>query len=431
YMGTCTRTEYNEMTAIDTRVDKVAVTLKAKENSKTSIRLDHAGSTLSTSNDVVKAFTSKDVTYTSAHTDPCLEEAYTSYRSRIFDPNLVANIKNMNLNSDNCDPRTYDVTPPGWLKGEAKDAVDEINRDIRSDVHLSPDINYVEYPNPADSMRATAIDIMDKIKANQSSYVDKDRYYSNGKYTSCSAKTISQVRQWYVDEVLYQVNKQYLDAAENIDKQIDANFSESADDVREANKNGANLLKDVINFPIGLTMRAEHVRDDGSHFEKDELAYWEENVTLLVDMVPNYLEHNILYQSDSGESLYLLKLKNYNLLGPTGLYVLPSMNPWVCTVNTWYIEVEGEFLELMVSDVDNECHPHPIYGHEAQVYRRTRDRVNNPIDNNWIGTNERISFHFITGTFIAVPPGKPTGVGDKPTKENPEPMFEESKGWEI
>ena len=36
YIGTCTRTEYYEMTAIDTRVDKVAVTLKAKENSKTS-----------------------------------------------------------------------------------------------------------------------------------------------------------------------------------------------------------------------------------------------------------------------------------------------------------------------------------------------------------------------------------------------------------
>ena len=111
------------------------------------------------------------------------------------------------------------------------------------------------------------------------------------------------------------------------------------------------------------------------------------------------------------------------------MYVLPSMNPWVCTVNTWYIEVEGEFLELMVSDVDNECHPHPIYGHEAQVYRRTREFVEDPVDRNNIGRNERISFRFITGTFIAVPPGKPTGVGDKPTKENPEPMFEESKGW--
>jgi len=51
-----------------------------------------------------------------------------------------------------------------------------------------------------------------------------------------------------------QVNKQYLDAAENIDKQIDANFSDSANDVREANNNGANLLKNVINFPIGLSM---------------------------------------------------------------------------------------------------------------------------------------------------------------------------------
>ena len=60
------------------------------------------------------------VTYTSAHTDPCLEEAYSSYKSKIFDPNLVANIKNMNLNSDNCDPMTYDVTIPAWLKGEAQ-----------------------------------------------------------------------------------------------------------------------------------------------------------------------------------------------------------------------------------------------------------------------------------------------------------------------
>ncbi|NOR60344.1 MAG: hypothetical protein GQ469_06920 [Methanosarcinales archaeon] len=426
YLGTCTRREHNEMTAIDTRVDRVAVTLQAKENSKTNTRLDYDGSTLSTVNDVVKAFTSRDVIYTSDHTDSGLEEAYTSYKSGIFDPNLITNIKNMNLNSGNCDPRTFDVAPPGWLKGEAQDAVDEINRKIRSDVHLSQDINYMEYPNPADAMRATAVDITNKIKANQTRYVDKDRYYSGGKYSSCSAKTISLVREWYVDEVLYQVNEQYMAASENINEQIDANFSDSADDVREANNNGASLLKSVMCFPIGFTMKAEHVRDDGSHFSEDELAYWEENVTLLVDMKPDYLEHDKLYKS---ESLYLLKLKNNNLLGPTGLYVLPSLNPWVCTVNTWYIEVEGEFLEFMVSDVDNECHPHPIFGHEAQVYRRNDLPVEDPLTGRRIGSNKRISFHFTTGTFIAVPPGKSTGVGDKPTKENPEPMFEESKGW--
>ena len=278
-------------------------------------------------------------------------------------------------------------------------------------------------------MRVAAQDLTTKIKANQIRYVDKDRYRSGGKYSSCSAKTISQVREWYVDEVLHQVNQQYGGASDNINSEIDSNFGDSADDVREANKNGASLLKSMMCFPIGFTMKAEHVRDDGSHFREDELAYWEENVTLLVDMKPDYLEHDELYQSESGESLYLLKLKNYNLLGPTGLYVLPSMNPWVCTVNTWYIEVEGEFLEFMVSDVDNECHPHPIFGHEAQVYRRTEERIEDPVDNTPVGRNKVISFRFVTGTFIAVPPGKTTGVGDKPTKENPEPMFEESKGW--
>ena len=62
-------------------------------------------------------------------------------------------------------------------------------------------------------------------------------------------------------------------------------------------------------------------------------------------------------------------------------------------------------------------------------YKRKQERVKDPVDGNYIGINEIISYRFITGTFIAVPPGKLTGVGDKLTTENPEPMFEESKGW--
>ena len=84
--------------------------------------------------------------------------------------------------------------------------------------------------------------------------MDKARYYSGGKYTSCSAKTISQVREWYVDEVLYQVNKQYGGASDKINNEIDSSFDESADDVREANNNGASLLKSAMCFPIGLSM---------------------------------------------------------------------------------------------------------------------------------------------------------------------------------
>jgi len=36
--------------------------------------------------------------------------------------------------------------------------------------------------------------------------------------------------------------------------------------VWDANKNGANLLKDALSFPIGLTMKAEHI-------DEDDIAY--------------------------------------------------------------------------------------------------------------------------------------------------------------
>ena len=235
-----------------------------------------------------------------------------------------------------------------------------------------------------------------------------------------------QVREWYVDEVLHQVNEQYMAAAGSIDGQIDEQFNASAADVRDANNNGTELLKDVISFPIGLTMRAEHVRDDGSKYEVDDIAYWEEDVTLGVDMEPDYLDPTEPYP---GESFYTLKLRNINLLGPTGAFVLPSMNPWICTVNSWFIEVEGDIVEFTVLDLNNEVHPNPIFGHEAQIFKRYNWRVLDTTNGKPIGLNEKITFRFITGTFIAVPPGKFTGIGDKSTTENPNPILEESEGW--
>jgi len=256
-------------------------------------------------------------------------------------------------------------------------------------------------------MRAAAQDLTNKIKANQRRYVDKDRYRSGGRYSSCSAKTISQIREWYVDEVLYQVNEQYGGASNNINDEIDSNFGDSADGVREANNAGASLLKSVMCFPIGFTMKAEHVRPDGSHFGKDELAYWEENVTLLVDMKPDYL----LAESDDDKELINLGLRNICLMGPKGVPVLPPPN-YVVHFNSWMINVEGRIDEFTLFDVDNECHPHPIFGHEAQAYRRMEDVIEDPTDNfEIIGKNNPIEFKFITGTFIIVPPG-PRGIGD-------------------
>ena len=404
--------------------------------------MDYAGGTLSTKNDVLDAFSGRDVEF---GWDPNLEEAYTKYKE-VFDPNVRSFAENKDLSGDQKE-ETYPVTPPSWLDNEAQQAVDEINREIRSDVHLSPDINYLEYPNPADAMRATAIDITKKIEANQTRYVDKARYSNDCKYTSCSAKTISQVREWYVDKVLYQVNEQYLDASDKINNEIDSSFGESADGVREANNNGASLLKSALCFPIGFTMKAEHVMPNGSHFGKDELAYWEENVTLGVDMVPDYLRHDKFYdperdiwidavkmgdyyiadpaQNPSSETFIPLSLQNVNAFADVALNTVPLINggqqvlppspstAWVATTNVWKIRVKGRFYRFQLYDFDNECHPHPIFGHEAQIYSR-EDYVDirDPATGSVVGHNNPIEFEFTTGTFIFVPPG-PKGVGDR------------------
>jgi len=421
YLDMCSIVKHNDFITIDHRVDIVTITLDAKENSRTNIAMDYAGGSLSTKNDVVDAFSALDVEY---GRDPNLEEAYTKYKE-VFDANVRSFAENKDLSGDQ-EVTTYKVTAQAWLDDEAQQAVAEITRQIEDEIHLDPNINYQTYPNPADAMLAAAADLTQKIEARQQDYVDRDRYMSGGKYSSASAKAISQVREWYVDQVLYQVNEQYGGAADMINDKIDEEFGDSADDVRDANKDGADLLKEAISFPIGLTMMAQHVQDDGAKFGVDELAYWDEEVTLGVDMEPDYLNPLEPYP---GESFYTLKLRNINWLGPTGVYVMPSLNPWVCTVNTWSIEVEGEIVEFTLQDGDNEVHPNPIFGHEAQIYSRINQRVLDPITDEPIRNNQKITFSFITGTFIGVPPGKFSGIGDKPTNDNPEPMLEETKGW--
>ncbi|MCX9029391.1 MAG: hypothetical protein OIN86_14595, partial [Candidatus Methanoperedens sp.] len=114
-------------------------------------------------------------------------------------------------------------------------------------------------------------------------------------------------------------------------------------------------------------------------------------------------------------------------LGGNGVHILPSLEPWIATFNAWSIDVEGEFVKFEVQDVDNEVHPDPIFGHEAQVYVREERAITDEInDNKKIGDNLPIKFSFTTGTFIAVPPGKLTGIGDIEGD-----IIEESAGFKV
>ncbi|KAF5428031.1 hypothetical protein C5S42_03950 [Candidatus Methanomarinus sp.] len=443
YRDTCYRTEYDYMTTIDVRVDIVSITLEAKENSYTNIPLNYTDVDLSTMNDVDDAFTSRGVEYHNSFIDPNLEESYLQYKSEVFDQNKLAYIKDKSLSGD-VELRRYSPDPPEWLYDEVRLIVDDITQQIRNDVHLDREINNENYPLPGEIMNATAVDLTAKIKANQTRYVDKDAYFDGGRYLSASGKVISLVREWYVDEVLYQVDKQYGDAGGMIEEEIDNEFGGIGDAVREAQQISAKLLGGLMRFPLGVTMVAEHVMENGTHYDPNELAYWDENVTLMVDMEPDFLRHDVFYDPDkdewidavrgmdgkyvadpksnpSSKTFIPLALQNINAFADVsplrngGLQILPPTpsTAWIGTTNFWMIRVKGRFHELMIIDADNECHPNPMFGHEAQVYsRKTVRDIYDPATDSFIGDNKPMTFEFTTGTLIFVPAGI-KGVGDK------------------
>jgi hypothetical protein len=254
--------------------------------------------------------------------------------------------------------------------------------------------------------------------------VDKETYYNGAQYFSTSAKLISLVREWYVDEVKYQIYEKFTSGSDMINAEIGKNFSEP-DKVMQANRDGAKLLSKGMYLPFGLTMTAYHIDDEGNVYPPEELEAWNESVTLVVNQEPDYLDDKKPHPSNS--RLYTLKVRNNNLLGQTGVHVLPTLDPWITTFNLWSIDVEGEFVKFELFDVDNEVHPNPIFGHEAQVYVRKDQFIEDSITGFRIGDNIPIKFTFTTGSFIAVPPGKLTGVGDK-NSLNP---IEESDGFKV
>jgi hypothetical protein len=339
----------------------------------------------------------------------------------IFDANKDANLKNMDLNGDT-DLKSYTVDTPAWVANESQFAVDNITGNMIQDIHLDPDINYENYPVPSDLLNAARDDLIKKIKANETQYANKSNYYL-GKYFSASGKVISVVRDWYVDQVMYQIQNKFTEGSDEINRSIKTNFSDP-DNVKDANRNAGKFLSQVMKLPFGVNMRAYHVNEKGNIYPPEALAAWNESVTLLVDQEPNFLDPEMPYGK---ERLFTLKLRNTNLLGGTGVHILPSLEPWIATFNMWSIDVEGEFVKFEVQDIDNEVYPDPIFGHEVAVYVRKSDPdIIDPVTNLSIGDNLPIKFNFSTGTFIVVPPGKIGGIGDKDWI-----IIEESSGFKV
>lgn len=417
----CTRQvpHYNYMTTTDSRTDKVAITFKALENSNSNLNLDFSGKSLSSKNDLIGTYASKEVTYRSGHNDPNLEAPYLEYRD-FFDATKISNLKDMGLQGDT-GVKSYTVDAPAWVAVETQYAVNDITEMMIRDIHLDPDINYENYPVPSDLLNAARDDLIKKISEKETGYANKPDYFS-GKYHSASAKVISVIREWYVDQVKYQIRDKFSQGSKKIEDEIKKNFSQP-DKVKKANLDAAKFLSRGFKLPLAVSMRAYHVDEKGNIYPPEKLQAWNESVTLLINQEPNFLDAEMPYGE---EQLFTLKLRNINFLGGTGVNILPSLEPWIATFNVWSIDVEGEFVKFEVQDVDDEVHPDPIFGHEAQVYVREEIPVYDPITNLPIGDNLRINFNFTTGTFIVVPPGKLEGVGDKDWV-----IIEESPGFKV
>ncbi|WP_094227998.1 DUF7286 family protein [Methanolobus psychrotolerans] len=110
------------------------------------------------------------------------------------------------------------------------------------------------------------------------------------------------------------------------------------------------------------------------------------------------------------------RLQKSMKLVPCGLPVIPPH--WVCTVNVWEYDVKGEYKSFEIIDNDNECMFNPYFGHDAQTYIRTDDRIVHPTEKDqeggyiYIGDNQPIEFRFSGYAATIVGPG-PKGVGDK------------------
>lgn len=182
-----------------------------------------------------------------------------------------------------------------------------------------------------------------------------------------------------------------------------------------------------MNLPIGLTMKAYNVNDNGNAYPDNDISAWNETVTISINQEPNYL-----YMDSGDPDLIKLGLRNINVFGPSGLPLLPPFS-WFATLNIWTIEVQGEINKFVVQDINNEVHPDPIFGHGAQVHvRENADVLDDAVTTLRIGNNEAIKFSFITGTFIVVPPGKTIGdtTGESKGKSCPPPICEESSKFD-
>jgi len=253
--------------------------------------------------------------------------------------------------------------------------------------------------------------LLQEFQRRKNSYVNQQHYMEDGKYTSAAARVIVEMRRWFVEQIAEQLNTSHTRYAEDAINERVSSRDNGHFSGYQTYQNTIDTYKDAVDqlthVQFGSQMRLE--------------GNWTENMTLTVGTTPDYFDFN---DPPSGEENWEFNVKNICLFGPTGLPLLPTpVTPWVVTINSWYIHVDGHWDTFMVLDSSDETHPDPLLGHSGQTCIRTgpervRDRVCYQ-DNPCLGFCTPLTFGFDTMNLGIVPSGKlPIGDLDTPVESD-------------
>lgn len=251
----------------------------------------------------------------------------------------------------------------------------------------------------------------------------------NGEYKSAGAEVILKMREWFVkriEEALSQSKKNEIeDEINNRLKDYNANFDYNSYENNKKKYEGSVSQIGAIQFGQKMNLKGD----------------WMESISLAISATPDYFKaagENFLggkknYNDIAKEENWQFNVKNICLFGPTGLPILPPtpLTPWIVTINSWYIHVDGHWGEFKVLDGNDETIADSLFGHKAAMYCRYESFIYDdvchpslPSEDKRIGRCERLNFGFSTMSLGIVPPGK-LPIGDLWPVGSGAPILEE------
>jgi len=336
-----------------------------------------------------------------------VSEHFLNFRDSILQSETAGTVDSREIPSNNEGENPYGM---GWLRGYGKEvelALREILDQIKRD-NITVNVNNSEFRHRDfnETIDNHTDQLLSKYRPHMQEYINDEAYrnVASGNYTSCAARVIAKMREWYVNEIETRLEQ----ARNEIKNSITGNIREALRDHetninlgdREAARNCGVEAGDLPALQFGLTMP---LTKSGEHYQ------WNEQVGFSIDQEPDYFN-----TEEASSTTYNFLIQNICLFGPSGLPLLPTpVTPWIITVNCWYIHVEGQFTRFEVIDTVGEMQPNTLFGNTDYSYVRKaseeggdqsiRDPSQDRIE--VIGYTQPIKFIIDTVNVAVVPPG--------------------------